>query len=123
MQPGVDELPAVHTDTLTGDVATQTSVPTKMMQPSTSNVARRRGVLSFVLIPPKKSAIAKSTTAKDVVRRALDVTLGLVAADAPRPSCRDASASVSDASRYSGSANGVGGASGGLEWAGSRSTH
>ena len=45
-----------------GEVAIQTSVPRKSVQPIASSTTRRRGVASFVLMPAKKSEDAKSTT-------------------------------------------------------------
>jgi hypothetical protein len=47
---------------LTGNVASQATVPTKMTTPKPSRSIRRRGDGSFKLIPAKKSTAANSTT-------------------------------------------------------------
>ena len=55
--------PRVQTLRLIGEVATQAAVKRKTRQPSVSIATRRRGAVSFVLMPPKNSADANSTTA------------------------------------------------------------
>jgi hypothetical protein len=55
---------AGHTDRLIGDVAIQSSVPRNSRQPSPSITTRALAAPSFVLMPAKKRADAKSTTAR-----------------------------------------------------------
>ena len=51
-----------QTAMLTGCEASQITVPRKTMQPTLSVRVRRRGVVSFVLMPAKKRATENSTT-------------------------------------------------------------
>ncbi len=56
--------PGAQIDTLTGEVATQTTVPRKTVAPMARRATRMRGDSSRALIPAKNRVAANRTTAR-----------------------------------------------------------